>query len=116
MRQIEEFSSDYQRLAFHCMAWTAGLLTWVFVSVLMHMKGVDMRVFYTIIALGIGMRLYGAARVMNREAQDAEVQYRGYLDLFSYQVLQRMRNDPDMSSWSRREISRYLNLATRTQF
>ena len=116
MRQIEEFSSTYQRLALDCVIWTAGLIIWVWISVLLHWRNVDMRYIYILVTIGISFRLFTSVVALNREEREMSLLYCNYLDTFSYQVLMRMRFDSDMSKWSKREIAHYLNMAMRYQF
>lgn len=116
MRQIEEFSHSHSRLARDCVKWTSGLIVWVWVSVLLYWREVDTRVVYSLVAICIGLRLFKAVVDLNREERRTAQLYKSYLDTFSYAVLLYSLDNSDMSAWSRREISRYLNLAMYPQF
>jgi len=111
MRQIEEFSTSYQHHINICMAWAAGLVAWAWISVALHMNGLDMRVVYTAVAVAIGIRTFKVVMALCMETKQTAQRYKSYLDTFSYAVLHRMRNDSSLSAWSRQEIDKYLNSA-----
>lgn len=98
------------------MAWTFGLIVWVWVSVLLYWREFDTRIVYSLVAISIALRLFKAVVDLNREEQHTARLYSSYLDTFSYVVLLHALDNPDISAWSRREISRYLNLAMYPQF
>jgi len=108
MRQIEEFSENFRQMMTICMAWTAGLVAWIWICVTLHFRDVDMSVAYTVVAVAIGIQILRSVIHLSQEESRTARKYKDYLDTYSYQVLNRMRNDPDMSSWSKREISKYL--------
>ncbi len=111
MRQIEEFSNDLRYKANVCMAWTAVLVVWVWVSVLLHFRDNDIRVVYTVVAVTLGIQIFRSAVRLHMEESRTARMYKNYLNTFSYQVLDRMRSDPKMSAWSKREIAKYLKEA-----
>jgi len=109
LRQIEDFSSNYLKHSASCLMWTVILLGWVWISVVLHLNGFDMKIIFTAVAALAASRLYVCGVRLLREERQAVILYRNYLDTFSYQVLQRMLADSNMSAWSRREIGRYLH-------
>lgn len=111
MRQIEEFSKDLRHMANICMAWTAVLVVWVWISVLLHFRDNDIRVVYSVVAVALGIQIFRSAVRLHIEETRTTHMYKNYLNTFSYQVLDRMRNDPEMSAWSKREIAKYLKAA-----
>lgn len=116
MRQIEEFSDRYRDLGLSCILWTGVLVVWIWICSLLHWRGMDMSLPYSLVATVIGYMLLKSVAALRQEELRLEQAYIEYLDSLSWQEMRSLSRNQHLSSWSKREIARYLNQALRLQF
>ena len=108
LRQVEEFSSTLKKTRRSGYISACLLLLFTFVCVGLFLRDIDVIALFSAGAAILLVQLAMAGADYFHEEKRAAERYWNYLDTYSYQVIETLRQTSQLSDWSRYEIDRYL--------